>query len=257
MIIVAVDGLEIKLVEKWKLKNLMQVKYGSYPVDTNYNSVQLWSSFLTGLDPSNFEKFFVVRPWNLHNKKIPSFLKKIGRRLIPLRAPSVKGKYKTIFDEVKPSLPYNVFIYNEEPKQLKLRYKYGLLKTTSYPIKERRRIAWKWIKWNKYTMNKFINLIENKPNILAMTHIYATDYIGHILYGSLQMRYIYHLIDEYIGELNRRFKRNILVVSDHGMEDGIHTNHGFYSLNIQTDWRPTDITDFCPKISEWCLEHRN
>jgi len=47
------------------------------------------------------------------------------------------------------------------------------------------------------------------------------------------------------------------VVSDHGMvssEDGVtgtHSDHAFWSLNINTHWKPKEITDFFHKIIGW------
>jgi len=48
-----------------------------------------------------------------------------------------------------------------------------------------------------------------------------------------------------------------LIVSDHGMRPmpdgtGHHSCHAFWSLNIDTDWEPKDLTDFYPQIIKWC-----
>ena len=70
-----------------------------------------------------------------------------------------------------------------------------------------------------------------------------------------------------LNQLARQIKDRLqkdtvmLIVSDHGMQaskDGItgtHSKYAFWSLNIKTDWKPKDITDFYPKILEWVKDH--
>lgn len=245
MIILCIDGLEYELVLKWGLRNLLQETYGTYPVDTRYNSIQLWSSFLTGYPPYMFERYFVVRPFNLHKRRIPNFLKAIGRKFIPLKSPSVRGRYETFLDVVKPSKAINMFAYNEDRYQLRLRYRYSLLKSNiiRYTISKRKTLAWIWIKWTRSLIDKLFKALDENQYKLVLIHFYHTDYIGHILYGSSLHRKSYEIMDNLIPRLEK-YNQLILVVSDHGMKDGVHTDHGFYSLNTSTRWKPLSISDF-------------
>lgn len=72
---------------------------------------------------------------------------------------------------------------------------------------------------------------------------------------------VYFVLDELAFELQRWVPEDTVffIVSDHGMEPqpdgtGNHSSYGFYSLNLETDWQPKDVTDFHKKIIEWLIK---
>ena len=74
------------------------------------------------------------------------------------------------------------------------------------------------------------------------------------VYGSfivLKELGIYRKLNLLAYNVNRNMPKDawLLIVSDHGMQlmpdnTGQHTDYGFYSLNHETVWTPTGITDF-------------
>lgn len=86
------------------------------------------------------------------------------------------------------------------------------------------------------------------------------NYLGHVYIAKnlKSLRKVYLILDELAYEIKKKIPENtiFLIVSDHGMKSeldgtGNHSSHAFYSVNIETDWKPKDITDFYPKIIEW------
>lgn len=258
VLILAFDGLDYDLVVKWKLKNLMQKTYGTYSVSAEkYASPVLWSAFLTGFAPNNFNTKFVERkaPKILKKLAFAESIKKVGRKFFKQKPSSIKGKYKTIFDAVENPLPFNIFTYNELEEQFKLRLKYSLPRTVGDKPKSKK--AYKeWIDLTEKTFQNFLQLLENREWNLAMTHLFFTDIIGHLFfwrkyhvalnYAYITANHFAHLATEILNDNDI-----LLIASDHGMEKGEHTNHAFWSLNISTNWKPRDITSFYLKILEW------
>ena len=52
--------------------------------------------------------------------------------------------------------------------------------------------------------------------------------------------------NEFVGKLKEILPEDmiILIVSDHGQENGLHTNYGFYSCNKKLDLDNPNISDF-------------
>jgi len=256
LLIIAFDGLEATLVEKWNLTNLLQTFHGTYPVESEkYATPALWSAFITGLHPSSFEAKFVERnvPGVLRRLAFLEIIKKLGRLVFKPHPFSVKDRYETIFEKVQPSLPYNVFSYNEEPTQFKLRLKYSIPETIGNRNKCLEACR-EWMRLATELAEKFVHLLKSVDWKIAMTHFYFTDIIGHL--HPPMMRKAYLKADR-IARLLRSSvdsETMILIVSDHGMRRGIHTEYGFYSSNIVLDTKPADITDFYSLILKWTRE---
>ncbi|MHA1832519.1 MAG: hypothetical protein ACTSV7_00890 [Candidatus Baldrarchaeia archaeon] len=101
---------------------------------------------------------------------------------------------------------------------------------------------------------------------LLMAYTRLLDTIGELCYGKFLAPFkAYTACNRFVGEVKSRLddeKETVfLIVSDHEMERfgntpyGKHSDHGFYSLNIKTEWKPKFITDFFPKILEWLEEN--
>ena len=52
--------------------------------------------------------------------------------------------------------------------------------------------------------------------------------------------------NEFVGNLKKIIPDDmvLLIVSDHGQENGLHTNYGFYSCNKKLDLDTPKISDF-------------
>jgi len=242
------DGLEWKLIEKWNLTHLKQKVYGTYPNPSlKFSSAYLWAAFLTGQPMEKFNVKFVKYP--IKSPVNIKLLKSIAKKLIKPKPDSIKGKYKTIFESIPNSFAYNVFMYNEEMEQFRLRLKYPLIKLVGNEELSLQAYN-EWVILTFKLFHEFIEKIKVLNPRLAMTHIFLPDIVGHTLYYKRgKLRLVYELMDSFVQVINELFNPDVLlVVSDHGMEKGEHTPYGFYSLNFETEWKPKAITDFYWKI---------
>ena len=90
----------------------------------------------------------------------------------------------------------------------------------------------------------------------------TVDWLGHLWYckNKIGLYKAYKKFDDLVEEVKSYLNNDdiLLIISDHGMQDsgdgvtGNHSDHNFWSLNIETDWKPHDITDYYPKILELC-----
>lgn len=251
--ILAFDGLEANYVEKWKLRNLLQEYSDIYPVEAEkYNTPQLWASFLTGLPPEEHNlRLFVERGGMI--KKIarftPKVIRSIGKKFVKAKPPSIKGKFKTIFDYASKPLAFNVFSYNELEEQLKLRMKYDIVKTLG-DVKKSYKAYREWMKFSRKLKNEFKKLLIERDWDLAMTHFYFTDLIAHLFYNKPSLvKLTYILADKFAEEIRRIVDDReglLLIISDHGfnLKRGLHSDHGFYSLNKPLKMEIKSISDF-------------
>jgi len=258
-------------VVRWKLRNLMQKTYGKYdaPISKRYygkpHTPSAWASFITG---KSLEEHGVDWWWSwgrfLDWVRLKSPFKWIkGKRKIifklGLKQRLITSEYwqkrdiKTLFDIIKPSIPLFVPTYNEN---LELRKELNSALKKGLKVYEER--VWKIHQVREREVYKRID----EDWKLFMVWFDLVDLLGHLHMA----RRPYKLYPAYmrLDDLTRKLKRKIppettvLIVSDHGMEpsdDGItgdHSINAFWSLNIKTDWKPKKITDFYPKILEWC-----
>lgn len=245
--ILAFDGLEAEYVERWGHENLLQEVHGIYPSSSKLNSIQLWTSFLTGLPPHKHGQYlFIERSFRPKSELLRKIGKAVLGRFLKGRPPSVKGKMQTIFEYARRPLPFNVLCYNEKPEQFELRLKYDLGKTIG-DVDKSIRAFHDWMEFSEKLAGEFQSLLVTKEWDLAMTHFWFTDLIGHLFGKSwLRMRMAYGFADfiaKCIADVLRE-EDLILIVSDHGMKKGMHTDHGFYSFNKEVDFRPRRIEDF-------------
>lgn len=270
VLIIALDGLEYDLVVKERMRFLLQKTYGKIDISPEYCTLVegeltpytpiIWASFITGLPPHKHK----IRDLWTYGKVFDSI-----KRFPPLRA--IKGKRKfvwrlglkprtpnkkdlratTIFDVIEPSTAIDVIGYNPWGYMEKL----SSSKTIDEYIHGAKKL---------FELKKKVVFEEIKKNWnLFMAYIHFTDAAGHC-YGFGRLKTVYRAMDYFVSEVKEIVGADTLclIVSDHGMEeertkDGrgtklhIHSNHAFFSLNIETDWRPENMTDFFPKILEW------
>ena len=221
MIILALDALDIRQVQKFNCKNLMQKEYGQTDIsDFNMErTIVLWASFLTG---KNMEaKIPVKTQWKYKIKPKETFLKFFAT-------------YKTI--DV-PAFSYKQKNHEEERKLLK---KYFKDKAT---VDEYDAVVWKNHKENK---KEFLNSIGKFD--LIMGYFNLADAIGHLSFGiPPKMKDVYQELDNLAREV-KGSDDFILIISDHGMKAigryGDHTKNGFYSANRKLGLNLPKITSF-------------
>jgi len=264
--ILALDALEYDFVEKWDLKYLKQKVYGRIELGERYNpswgdepyTPIVFHSFISGLPPEKHKIESVATYGRTLDflRKLMKFIpnkRKIARILgiTPKALTREHYEHKTIFDEVSPSLAIDVPTYNLEIKDWRMDWK-AINKQTINTI------------WAAYQRRKrrILDALKNKHKWkLCMAYIRIADLLGHIYITkkTLKLMNCYLELNSLAGNIQKLLPKNsiLLIMSDHGMEpsaDGVtgrHSKHAFWSLNIDTDWRPKDITDFYPKIIEW------
>lgn len=277
--ILMLDGLEYNLVLKWNLENLKQKTYGKIQLRREYfiedtknpflreespvpYTPTVWASFLTGLPPEKHGVKDMITYSAFWNKlrMLPMVRRLKGKRRLFWRLgikPRLINKKdlpsKTFIDAIKPSIAIDVPTYNE-PTEYFMRMSQSVSKGIDSFEREALRIF-------RERKTKTLERI-NDPWRLFMTYFKIADFWGHLYYVRRPsiLRELYNSLDATARDLKMLIPKNtvFLIISDHGMEDsgdgvtGNHSDHAFWSLNLETDWKPKDITDFYAKIlKEW------
>ena len=250
VIILAFDALEASLVEKWRLKYLLQEYHGVYeaPKSPKYgkpHTPNAWTSFITGLPPEvhgvdDWWSFGRVLDW-LRKHPPLSWIK--GKRVL-LRKLGINIKPKVVGNTALFVPAWN------EPTEPREEYAIALEKGLEELIKT----VWKWHKIRKEELFKHLDG-EWK---LLMAWFDIADMFGHVCWyrcrnelfkAYLDLNSIAKKVREKVGD-----DTAVLIVSDHGMKgtrDGItgdHSPYGFWSLNVEPPLMPKKITDFKPMI---------
>ena len=270
--ILALDGLEYCLVEKYNLKYLKQTVYGKIEVGKEYTAKYdvpytpvVWQSFITGKKPEEHGIYSFTtygRFWD-RIRKLPVIRSiKIKAKIawkIGIKPKAITKnhlRHKTIFDEINPSIAIDVPTYNLVAEDWFLKFK------PSHATEELIKTIWESYQKRK---EKTFNLINHKEWKLFMTYFRISDLLGHLYFVKhpLKLMNCYLELNQLARQIKDKLRKNtvMLIVSDHGMrasKDGVtgtHSKYAFWSLNIKTDWKPKDITDFYPKILEWAKDH--
>ena len=268
--ILALDGLEYNLVIQWKLRSIMQKTYGKLHISPNYYHKDenvpytpiIWASFITGIPPERhgIKSIFTYGKFLDKIRNMPVIRSIKGKRQIFWRLglkPRVVNKKdlgkETLFERITPSVAVDVPAYNE-PSEVNLRLANAIMKKG---VKHYVNAVWKVYQNRKKRV--FEKIHEDWK--LLMAYFKISDLLGHVYIAKSpeHLRRVYLELDRLVYELKTKLSDDILflIVSDHGMQpsdDGVtgtHSKHAFWSLNIDTNWRPKDITDFYPKIIEW------
>ena len=245
--ILALDGLEYTLVEKWQLEHLQQADYGVYPTIKSQKYKQaytpkMWSTIITG---KTLEQHG-VNEWWTYGK-----LDKL-RNVLPL---GEKGKYMlmkllgflgvkprlkvvdcpTMFDAVKPSVALDIPGYNEriEPR---IKLNDALMK---HGLKAYENTAWKI--YAERVNHTFVAL--TKPWRLFMTYFSIADTLGHAFISKHinKLKQVYYKLNFLAWKLKTLTEDGstlFMILSDHGMKPaadgtGVHTDYGYLSMNMQ------------------------
>ncbi|MFW5912288.1 MAG: alkaline phosphatase family protein [Candidatus Hadarchaeota archaeon] len=264
--ILGYDALEIDLVEKFDLPNLKQDEYGKIDIsdfETVYTPI-LWGSFLTGenLEPhfredegSKLLQKFFHSPYKFIKKNVSGKIAVSLKR--HLKNLGVVGKVEgnvssknvakdlekeTILDLVEKSKAINVPSLNRnrsKESSMKDRIE-GKTSDSEY-----QKSVWACFEDTKR------KLLENLDRELVMAWFGLADWMGHVYRGDMdEMRKTYEALDDFAGEVKRRFDGLVLIVADHGMNQlgsyGDHTdmNYGYYSSSIELGLKHPKMTEF-------------
>lgn len=270
--ILALDALEYDLVEEFDLKGIKQVEYGKIDVSMfkELATPIIWASFITGQPP---EKHGVnLKPVSRWRNPLIQRLRELS---IKVKLNNIKGKrkifrlfgfqeipyheriakdfedrnVKTMFDIVPDAAalsvpPYQPWIDSETS----LIMRQALENVEQVNFLENR--VWGIFEQKK---KKCLNLLREPKWNLFMAHFMFTDLLGHVFAGnSTKMFKVYAEAEKLVEEVSEIVGKEtlLLIVSDHGMKPigegiyGDHSDHGFYSSNIQLGLRSPKITDF-------------
>jgi predicted AlkP superfamily pyrophosphatase or phosphodiesterase len=228
LLILGMDALDKKMVEKFNCKNLMQSSYGQTDVssfDAN-RTVALWAGFMSG---KNLEKNIPVKgQWEFRLKTSETFF--------------------NIFDSYK-AIDVPAFSLRQDNHKNERQYLAGFFKNNN-TIEEFDDVVWKNHEENKRELFKEIG----KHKVL-MVYFDIADAIGHLSFGiDNKMKKVYEELDSMVAKVKEKFKGTILIVSDHGMKPigrfGDHRVNGFWSVNRKIDFGKPCITGFEKRIPE-------
>lgn len=253
--ILALDALDYYLVEKWKLRHLMQKQYGKIRSIVNERlgvpvSPQVWGSFITGQKQQ-------IDSWEVYNRffewlrrKTPfkwikgkrQLIYRLGIRPDYVSRRNVSGT--TLFDVIPKSIAINVPTYRIDPAR-RMRLLEAKLNTGLEEYEKESRSLF------RETVDELFRKIDCEWD-LFMVWIGIADRLGHAFIRSeRKTRRLYAKLNLLAYNVNERIPENafLLIASDHGMQlmpdgTGQHSNYAFYSFNRKVDWKPEKITDF-------------
>lgn len=265
--ILGLDSLEYDLVEKWDLKTLKQNEYGKVRLPLSKNkkvfTPVIWASFITGKDPKEhrirsdrkWDNIFVEFTGKMKKKlirdlRLKSFFRIPGKNL----AVKLGFKYKTvdkkdlkletIFDWVGNPVVISVPGYNEWDEILEVRNLLQLARNHKIPASVARDKAVEVFEKKK---DVFFKKLNSRWKIF-MVHFFLLDVIHH-LYPSDEdyIKENYEIMCKLVKKTKRKINEKkilVLINSDHGQKEGLHTKYGFYSSNKKLGLKNPKITDF-------------
>ncbi len=266
ILILAYDGLEASLVERWRLSGLLQAVHGRYEaaVSPRYgkpHTPSAWTTIITGKPPEehgvdDWWSYGRILDW-LRTHPPLSWVK--GKRRIAWRLgirPRVVNRSvaraRTWFEEVKPSIPLFIPAYNE-PTWPHEEFNRALERGLEAYIEK----VWEIHRWRAETLLE--TLRGNREWRLLMAWLDIADLLGHACWVKCraQLYRAYRALEDLAVEARRLAPPGTvtLILSDHGMMDsgdgvtGDHSPHGFWSLSVDIPWfRPRRATDFHPLV---------
>lgn len=279
LFILALDGLESKLVKKYKLHRLKQKRYTEVDVsDFPLLTPTIWASFITGVSP---EKHGIHSWWKAtENEGLDSLLHKVKSKIphqlrnkisvnlqnkieklpgITKRTPSKEDLQRkglsTIFEYASSPIALFIPAYNE-PTVIRNRYRQAIDKG----VAAYENTLWKT---HRQRVNAIFQNIDSNWDLfmvwldiadqIAHTYVYNTP-IGRIKFMS-----IYFHLNRLVKRIKEKLENNMLfmIVSDHGTDlspGGHHSDHAFFSVNKEVEWKPESILDYAPFIKN-VLKH--
>jgi len=284
VLILGIDALEYKLVEEWGLKHLKQKEYGKtiVPISEGFGepvTLVVWPSFISGSDPEIMgfdspilfrqplrfllEKFYfpfvnneqqsehedILTEKTSFKGKIISYINlafmKAGMGRYPERQDI---KTQTFFDNndyksIHKNIPVYDKIFTTEERDSA---RNGVIRAIS-DRSFRKEFEQKLKKELDLGIENVYKEIKNPNWDLFMQYFYVLDGIQHVYFkNKIKVMDYYLRFNKFVGELKKKLPKDtmLLIVSDHGQENGVHTHYGFYSSNIKLGLNNPKISDF-------------
>jgi hypothetical protein len=257
LFILALDGLEGDIVEKFGYKNLLQKKHGKLKVPISKisgrpSSPEVWASFLCA---EHIDKEFEVRKnrWAFgiirSLKKALPFLsigmgKKVGGGIKTFQ----KLERKTWVDN--PSVKeVDVPYYSYTNEVLEASYEFSKTKDLE-AYRKRINIIFQE---KKIHILREIRSLDRKNLDIIFVYLHFPDAVQHAWFHHKEEIYFhYSKLDEFVGVLkNVVGSTNFLIISDHGFDfsDNLHSMFGFISSN-KNMVLPNSIIDLGKQIED-------
>jgi len=222
LIILALDALDLSLVEKFNCKNLMQLEYGQTDISEFElaRTVVLWASFLSG---KNMEARIPVKTqWEFKLSPQETFFR-FFESYVAVDVPAFSLKDEN---------------HAEERRLLKAYF------DDEATVEEYDEVVWMNHEENK---KDFFDSLGRSD--LVMGYFDLADAIGHLSFGITEkMKAVYGELENLAREVKSSTDDFVLVISDHGMKPvgryGDHSKNGFYSFNKKVGMNLPRITDF-------------
>ena len=265
VLILAFDGLEYDLVEKWKLEYLKQEKYCKLEIPDECFKYSLtsrgeivhepwtpfvWSSIVTGKLPTEIGLTEAnVQEWdNILLQKLRSLIVKLKlnkrlmtRFLVNDRGKGLekigfrkqyfnlieKSKYPTFFQKIDESLPINVpLVFQLKSLKEEANWK---LKLKGEGIEELVTEIWK--EFRRVASITSDAIIANKWKLI-MSYVRLLDTVGELQYGRfIKLHKAYMECNLYAGRVKELIEDDtaLIILSDHGIEGMPNTKYGKHS----------------------------
>lgn len=241
LFILGLDGLEYRNVLQWNLRFLMQKYWTVYDSFVEKATPYLWSSMITGVHPDKVLKTdswtVPVNPVFALVRKYLKFLrgKGLGRYVKKKWVTKEYLSGKTLFDEYK-SIVIDFPGYNwEMPKG-------WISLPDAVGDKVKSKLLFNLVlKRDKEKFMRIIDLINNDWRVFAVW-MYSADIVNHLYplrypLNDLHER-VYYRFDFWVEMISKMIGGDVLlvVISDHGSWNGIHSKKAFVSINRDKDW---------------------
>ena len=284
VLILGIDALEYNRVQEWDLKYLKQKEYGKtrVPISEGFGepvTLVVWPSFITGTQPQQMGfdapiiykqplKFFLEKiyfpltskqPKSEHNLSIEEkttiknkiisrtnyIMMKIGLGRYPERRDI---KVPTIFDNKKyRSIHINIPVYDQIfTTEDRDSARNGVIRAITDKT-FRKEFEKKLSDELEIGKENIFKILKQKNWDLYMQYFYVLDGIQHVYYkNKLKIMDYYMRFNNLVAEITKKLSQNtmLLIISDHGQENGLHTNYGYYSSNIKLRLKNPSITEF-------------
>jgi hypothetical protein len=291
VLILGIDALEYDLVVEWDLQNLKQQEFGKVivPITPSVGEPAteiVWPCFITGKEPAEmgftspylyrqpykwfFDHFYGkkatwtdIHPDNILEQKtakrhmldkMSSIMTKIGMFYHPSRKDI---KAPTLFDNTSlKTMHFHIPVYDKDcfPE-----YRKHIVEVLMKQIP-----ASEYTQTVKQSFQERCNelttyLKENKEWDVVMMYWFCLDAVQHAFFkNKLKIMDFYLLFNTFVGELKSLLPPDtvVLIISDHGQHKGIHSDHGFYSLNKKLGLKEPHITEFKTLIEKLVLKDK-
>lgn len=263
--ILAMDGLEAKFVEKWKLRNLLQEYHGTISLNNfkekygRIHSLEIWTAFLTGKMPEKTLCWYKVRASVSFAKKILRYTKLYGiaKKIFVKYKPGVLVEYQSVKkyglnalpDKIQPSATVDMILYDKYGSKFR-----KLARAINKDLKEYEEESYRQF---RERMNKLKKLISGQERYrLILAYFRLADNMGHVFSKHRKKVFqAYLALDRLAYLVRRRYRGVVLIMSDHGMnENGEHSMESFWSLNTKPPFTPRSIIELHDLVLKLALE---